>query len=210
MRLADADPQDLIACPHCDALYRVREPAPGERAVCHRCHAVLIAPRNRAGMTIIAFALAVLILVVGAITFPFLSISTTGFANSATVLDTALSFSSGPMRLVSFTVLALIVVIPVVRALLILYVLGPVVFDRPPARLANQAFRISEMLRPWSMAEIFAIGCAIALIKVADLARLDFGPAFWMFCVLTVVIVVQDNYMCRWSVWASLDQTPER
>ena len=198
---------DLIACPHCDALYRVSEPGPGERAVCHRCHTVLVAPRKRAGMTIIAFAAAVLVLVAGAIFFPFLRISTTGFQNSATVLDTALSFTGGPMRLVSFTVLALIVLIPVTRALLILYTLVPIVFDRPPARYAISAFRISEMLRPWSMAEIFAIGCAVALIKVADLARIDFGPAFWMFCILTVVIVVQDNFMCRWSVWHSLDRT---
>jgi paraquat-inducible protein A len=60
------------------------------------------------------------------------------------------------------------------------------------------------------MAEIFAIGCAVALVKVADLANLTFGPAFWMFCVLTVVIVVQDNLMDRWSVWNSIEPTRSR
>jgi paraquat-inducible protein A len=56
------------------------------------------------------------------------------------------------------------------------------------------------------MAEIFAIGCAVSLVKVADLAKIDFGPAFWMFASVVVIIMVQDSFMCRWSVWKSLDQ----
>lgn len=204
------DPADLIACQTCDALYRATPPAPGERAVCLRCHTVLIAPRARAGMSIIMLALATLILVVGAVSFPFLTISRSGFANDATVLDTALAFAEGPLQLLSLVVLALIVLVPSLRGLLTLYVLGPLVFDRPPWRGAAAAFRLAEALRPWSMAEIFAIGCAVALVKVADLANLTFGPAFWMFCVLTVVIVVQDNLMDRWSVWNSIAPTRSR
>ncbi|GGL64473.1 paraquat-inducible protein A [Wenxinia marina] len=200
------DPAELIACPTCDALYRARQPAAGERAVCERCHTVLIAPRARAGMSIIMLSLATLILVAGAINFPFLRISRAGFGNDASILDTALAFTEGPLQLLSLAVLALIVLIPATRALLTLYVLTPVVMDRSPWRGAAQAFRLSEALRPWSMAEIFSIGCAVALVKVADLANLTFGPAFWMFCVLTVVVVVQDQWMDRWSVWASLDR----
>ena len=33
------------------------------------------------------------------------------------------------------------------------------------------AFRLAEALQPWSMAEIFVIGCAVALVKIADLAE---------------------------------------
>ena len=96
---------------------------------------------------------------------------------------------------------------PLARVLLAMYVLIPIVMDRPPVRGATQAFRLSESLRPWSMAEIFAIGCAVALIKISDLADVAFGPAFWMFAVLVVLVVVQDNFLCRWSVWNSLDST---
>lgn len=207
MAAIDTDTADLIACPQCDALYRARTPASGERAVCARCHTVLIAPRRKAGMTIIMLAVTVMILVMGALSFPFLRISTTGLSNSASLIDAALAFGGGPLVLLSLAVVALIVAVPLMRVLLILYVLVPVVFDRAPLRGAPQAFRWSEALRPWSMAEIFAIGCAVALVKVADLAHITFGPAFWMFTVLVVVIVVQDNFMCRWSVWTSLERS---
>lgn len=204
---ARSDLDALIACPRCDAVYQVRDPQVGERAVCARCHTVLIAPRKRAGKQIIAIALAIVVLVIAATIFPFLEISAAGVAHRASILDAALAFSgSGLLVGLSLAVAALIVFFPVLRALLVIYVLGPVVFDRPPFRGAIRAFRLSEALRPWSMAEIFAIGCAVALVKVADLADLHFGPAFWMFSALVVLMMLQDSYMCRYSVWKSLEK----
>ncbi|OWU86387.1 paraquat-inducible protein A [Oceanicola sp. 22II-s10i] len=199
------DLADLIACPKCDALYKASEPASMERAVCARCHTVLIAPRKGAGMRLIAVSLTVVILVVAATLFPFLTIRIGGASHSSSVLDAALSFQGGLFFALALAVAALIVFIPVLRALLMLYVLVPIVFDRPPARGAKAAFRMSEDLRPWSMAEIFAIGCAVALVKVADLAQVEFGPAFYMFSVLVVLVIVQDSFLCRYSVWKSLE-----
>lgn len=197
---------DLIACPQCDALYRAKELAHGERSSCLRCHTQLIAPRKKAGMIIIMLSLSIMILIGGALWFPFLEISRSGFRNSATLIDAALAFSDGLLVFLSLSVLAMIVLIPLLRVMLVLYVLTPLVFDKPPRAHARPAFRLSEALRPWSMAEIFALGCAVSLVKVADLARIDFGPAFWMFASVVVIIMVQDRYMCRWSVWTALDE----
>ncbi len=201
---------ELIACPQCDAVYHARPVEKGARARCARCRTVLIAPKRKAGMIIIMLALSVLILVSGALWFPFLEISRSGFKNSASIIDAAFVFSDGPLIALSLAVLALIVLIPLARTLLTLYVLIPVVFDRPPSRHARPAFRLAEALRPWSMAEIFILGCAVSLVKVADLARVDFGPAFWMFASLVIILMVQDGFMCRWSVWQSLEENPQR
>nr|WP_232823063.1 paraquat-inducible protein A [Oceanibium sediminis] len=198
----------LIACPQCDALYTVAPPEPGQRATCARCHTVLIAPRRKAGLNIIALALTMLILSVGAAVFPFLRISVAGLSNNASILDAMLAFSGPQLILLSLATAALILFIPIARAMLIVYVLGPIVADRRPFPGAARAFRLAEALKPWSMAEIFALGCAVSLIKVGDLANITFGPAFWMFAILVVVVVVQDNFMCRWSVWKSLETTP--
>jgi paraquat-inducible protein A len=196
----------LIACPSCDALYTAHTPGKGDRAVCVRCHTVLIARRKDAGLRIVALAVAALILVVGAISFPFLGIHIGGFRNDASLIDAALAFSDGLYVVLSLAVIALIVFLPALRMLLTIYVLVPLVLDTPPWPGAKRAFRWAEQLRPWSMAEIFVIGCAVALVKLADLATVDLGPAFWMFAVLVVVLVVQETLMCRWSVWRALDK----
>jgi paraquat-inducible protein A len=201
-------PSDLIACPTCDALYQARTPQPGQRAVCARCHHVLAAPRRKAGMAIIMLSIASLVLVIGATFLPFLRIEVAGLGNSASIFDAVLAFSGERLAILAVLMAALILFIPMLRMCLVLYTLGPVVFDRPPARNARLAFRWSETLRPWSMGEIFAIGCAVALVKLTDLARVEFGPAFWMFTVLVVLIVLQDRVLCSWSVWNSLDPDP--
>jgi len=201
---ADAALEDLVACPECDAIYRAADVPSGARAVCSRCHTVLIAPRQRAGMAIISLALAAIVLVVGALWFPFLRIDARGLWQEASLWDVATSFPDGPLLFVSVAVTAAILVLPLLRAALILYTLVPVVFDRPPRPQARRAFAWSERLRPWSMAEVFAIGCAVSLVKIADLATVSLGPAFWMFAALVVVTVAQDQLVCRWSVWRSI------
>lgn len=206
MRETSLPLDDMIVCPQCDAAYSLRRPDVGERARCARCGTALITPRRKAGLQIIALSLTVAILIVAATVFPFLTITAAGTSNSVSILDAALAFSDGPLIALSLATAALIVFIPLARVLLSMYVLIPIVLDRPPARGATQAFRLSEAMRPWSMAEIFAIGCAVALVKITDLADVGFGPAFWMFCALVFLVVVQDNFLCRWSVWNSLEK----
>ncbi|KMK66792.1 paraquat-inducible protein A [Puniceibacterium sp. IMCC21224] len=205
MTHSDLALEDLIACPQCDALYTARMPEIGERAVCERCHTVLIAPRRKAGLRIIALTLTVLILVISALFFPFLTIHVQGFANQASIMDTASSFGSGALLLLSLATAAMIVLIPLLRMVLVLYVLTPIVMNLPPYAHARHAFRLSQELKPWAMAEIFAIGCAVALVKVASLASIGFGPAFWMFSALVVIVLFNDMYLCNWSVWKSLE-----
>jgi len=208
--LRDAPLETLIVCPVCDATYQLQRPEKGERAVCVRCHKVLIAPRTKAGMQIIALSIAVVVLIIAASVFPFLQISAAGRSNAVSILDAAFTFADGPLLVLALFTAAFIIFVPLLRMLLTLYVLVPVVLDRPPARHAITAFRWSEAMRPWSMAEIFAIGCAVALVKVADLATVSFGPAFWMFGVLVVLVIAQDGFMCRWSVWNSLEHPKKR
>ena len=202
--------EGLIVCPVCDATYQLQRPKNGERAVCTRCHKVLIAPRRKAGMQIIAVAVAVAVLITAASVFPFLEISAAGRSNAVSIIDAALSFTQGPMLVLALMTAGFILFVPLVRMLLTLYVLIPVVLDRPPARHAIRAFRWAEAMRPWSMAEIFALGCAVALVKVAGLATVSFGPAFWMFGALVVLVIVHDSFLCKWSVWNSLEHPKER
>lgn len=200
----------LIVCPRCDAAYRMKKPGLGERAVCARCGTVLAAPRQRAGLQMIVIAVTVVILIVSATIFPFLEIRAGGRTNAVSILDAALSFGGGPLIALALVTAAFIIFVPLLRMLLTLYVLIPLVRDRPPARHAIRAFRLSEALRPWSMAEIFAIGCAVALVKITEIAQVDFGPAFWMFGVLVVLVVAQDSFMCKWSVWNALENPKRR
>lgn len=203
----DSELAELIACPSCDAVFHAVMPEPGQRAVCTRCGHVLIAPRKGAGKRIIAVSIAVVVLVLTAAFYPFLSISRAGLSNSTSIYQAVMSFTGdGLLTILSLVLMFMIVLIPAIRALLAIYVITPMAMDRRPWPHAAVAFRLAERLRPWSMAEIFAIGCAVALVKIGAMVTVALGPAFWMFAVLVVLIVVQDTLMCRYSVWTELDR----
>ncbi|QUS35321.1 paraquat-inducible protein A [Falsirhodobacter algicola] len=203
---ADVPLEQLRACPHCDALYRLTEVRPRERAQCRRCHSVLIAPRRGAFVRIIALALASAVLLVIALLTPFLDLSAAGMHSDASILDATMAFSEGVLAPLSLACAAFIIVIPAIRLALTLYTLVPLVRGRPAARHAADAFRLAERLRPWSMAEIFVIGVAVALVKVSGLASVTPGVAFWTFAILVIISLWQDSYMDREQIWSAIDR----
>jgi paraquat-inducible protein A len=203
---ASDDLSDLIACPSCDALYRMPEVRNGERARCHRCHAVLAAPKEGAMTRIVMLAATSFILMVAAVLFPFLELSAAGRTQRSSILDVAMVFTDGPFVGLAIAVGVFIVLLPLLRLAALIYVMAPMALGWFPPPDAERALRFAERIKPWAMAEIFIVGVAVALIKVAGLAQLSLGPAFWAFALLVLVTALKDNFMCRLTIWKTLEQ----
>lgn len=201
-----AELDGLVACPACDALHRRVDVPLGLRSRCLRCHTVLTAPRESAMTQIVMLAATGVVLMVAAMVFPFLSIDARGLSQNSSVLDAVMAFSDGIMLPLSIATVALIVFLPLLRLGAILYALAPMAIGYAPAKGAARAFRLAQALKPWAMAEIFIIGVAVALVKVAGLASLTIGPAFWAFAALALVMAIKDTLMCRLTVWKTLEQ----
>ncbi|TMV61388.1 paraquat-inducible protein A [Thioclava sp. BHET1] len=199
------DLSDLRACPHCDTLYKLPKILPRQRGRCPRCHALLLAPRNQVITRVIALAFTALVLMAGAMFWPFLDLSAQGREAEATIFDAVEAYDHGLMFPLSLAVGAFIVVLPALRLSLLLYTLLPMMAGKRPWPRAGQAFRIAEAMRPWSMAEIFLIGVVVALVKVAGLAAVHPGPAFWALCGLVMVTVLQDMVIDKESIWNEIE-----
>lgn len=197
--------EGLVACPRCDALHIELELAEGETARCIRCQTVLARPRSGAFVQIIALSFTTMVLMVGAVFFPFLEISRMGFGNATSLFGVALAYADGVLLPLVLAMLGMIIALPLFRAFLLLYTLVPLAQGRAPYRNAADAFRLSENLRPWSMAEIFVIGTSVALVKVAGLATISLGPAFWAFCALIFVNIAARGFMCQTSIWDAIE-----
>jgi paraquat-inducible protein A len=203
--MTEAELRDLVACPVCDTLYRLPAVMQGGKGRCARCHHTLVAPRANAMTGIVMLAITGTILMIAAISFPFLTIESHGLRQQASVIDTNLAYSDGLMMPLSLAMAALIVVLPLTRLGMILYALAPMALGHYPAKGATAAFRIAEHLKPWAMAEVFIVGVAVALVKVGGLATLTIGPAFWAFAAVVVVTVLKDNFMSSMIIWKTLE-----
>lgn len=198
-------PNGLIACPTCDALHKETDVPISMAAKCVRCGHTLLRPRKSAMTQILMLAATAFVLMCAGIFFPFLELQAGGRITRSSVFDAVLAFSDGVMLPVAILLGALIIVVPLVRFMALIYVFAPMSLGHYPARYAPQAFRLAERLSPWSMAEIFIVGVGVALIKVTGLATVLIGPAFWAFCGLVVVTVLKDTFMCKLTVWKTLE-----
>ena len=196
---------DLIACPHCDTLHVEQDLPEGARAYCRRCGALLMTSDSQAVVRLVSLASAAVVLMVAAISFPFLDLDVSGQHNATSVIHAITVFSSGRGIPLAIAVALFIVVLPLARLLALIYAIGPLVRGRRPHRRARVAFALTEQLRPWAMAEIFMVGVTVALVKVAGLATVTVGPAFWAFVGLVVLTVFNDQIMNRYAIWKALD-----
>lgn len=199
--------KDLVACPHCDTLHSAVILPPGAAGSCLRCHAVLQTSRPRAMAQVLALALTAFILMLAAISFPFLDLDAGGSQNATSVLNAITAFNSGLALPLAIAVAFFIIILPLTRLAAIIYALAPLVQGRPAGLFARQAFGLAETLRPWAMAEIFMVGVTVALVKVAGLATVTIGPAFWAFAGLVFVTMISDQIMNRYAVWEALDNS---
>lgn len=203
---AGVPPEGLIACPVCDVLHLEVPVEDGRKARCRRCRTTLFAPQASAMTKIVMLAATATILMFAAIFFPFLELDAGALENRSSVFDAVMAFAEGPTMPLSAAAAALIVVLPLLRLTAIAYALGPMVFGYAPRPQAARAMRWAEASRPWAMAEIFIVGVAVALVKVAGMAHVTLGPAFWAFAALVVVTLLKDNIMCRFTVWKTLEE----
>ncbi|MEM7642156.1 MAG: paraquat-inducible protein A, partial [Pseudomonadota bacterium] len=197
---------NLVCCPVCDALHEVRDVAQGQRLRCVRCGTIIAVGQSEAITRIVVLAITALILMSIVVFYPFLTLRNGVFASRASVFETVMSFSEGVMVPLSFAVAAFVIILPVARLATLIWALGPLALGRAPLPGATFALRWAEVLRPWAMAEIFMVGVAVALVKLADLATLQMGPAFWSFAAIVVITTLKDTQMSKYSIWKTLDE----
>ena len=199
-------PEDLVACPGCDLLHRRRALRPGEVARCARCGAVLETRKPGTVDRVIAASLAMVALVALAVTGPFLTLRELGLERTVSLLDASAALGAGGSPL-GVLLLLVIAGLPTARALAHLYVLAPWRLGWGMARGAAAVFRWSSSMRPWAMAEIFMIGVAVSMVKIAGIAAITPGPAFWALGGAVAVLAFENAALCRETVWRLIGES---
>ena len=197
-------PPDLVGCPICDAVYRMRPELTFQATHCVRCGHRITYGKTASIAWLVSLSATNVVLLAMVLFLPFLELRAGQFGNQASVIDVVLGFSSGIMIPLALAVLAFILMLPLSRFLLLIYALGPMAIGQSNLPFAERALRWSYTLKPWAMAEIFMVGVAVALVKLADLATLSIGPAFWIFTIIVILNAYQDSLMCSHTLWTAL------
>jgi paraquat-inducible protein A len=196
-------PVPMIACHECGTVQRMRALPEGGAARCGRCGAMLYRQRRDSIEHALLLSLAALILFVIANTFPFLTFRLEGNADTSTLLSGAWSLYREGMWPLALLVLLTATVVPLAWLLGTVYVLLPLWLGRIPWAVAD-VFRITELLRPWAMMEVYLLGVIVAYVKLSDLARLELGIALFAFVGLIVAMIAAEAALEPHEVWRRL------
>ena len=98
-----------------------------------------------------------------------------------------------------------LIIVPFINISALAYVLGGIRMRRRLPLMA-EIFRLYQALREWGMLEVFLLGIFVSLIKLRDLASIQWGLGY--FCFLAVLILSLGTYLAldRHAVWDELEE----
>ncbi|MEJ5058930.1 MULTISPECIES: paraquat-inducible protein A [unclassified Pseudomonas] len=178
----------LIICEHCDCVYEKVTLAKHQKTLCTRCGGVL---QRYNGLTVeqrLALTFTALVVWIFANFYPVMSISLKGLKNSATLWDSVLALSLGPITFIAMVAAIAMIIAPIIQLLLLIWVLT---FALKNQRSPGFKFcmRWLEALRPWSMLEVCLLGAMVAVIKLAGLLDVLPGIGLFALAVLSLMMI---------------------
>ena len=178
----------LIICEHCDCVYEKVTLAKHQKTLCARCGGVL---QRYDGLTLqqrLALTLTALMLWIFANFYPVMSISLKGLKNSATLWDSVMALSLGPITFIAMVAAIAMIIAPIFQLLLLIWVL---VFALAGRRSPAFKFcmRWLETLRPWSMLEVCLLGAMVAVIKLAGFLDVLPGIGLFALAILSLMMI---------------------
>ncbi len=177
---------ETIACPDCDLLQQIPALPPGAKARCPRCGHVLASRQSDPIDLPFALTATAAVVFIIANTMPLMSISAVGRHAHTTILGGAYQMWMTGEQITAAIVAFCAVFAPGLYILFMLAVLTAA--RRPPApHWVGEVLRWGLHMQPWSMYEVMLLGILVALIKIAELARVDPGVGMYAVGVLVVL-----------------------
>lgn len=190
----------LVACPHCDLLQRLPNLAPGASARCARCGKELWRRRADSLNRTLALSIAAGLLYVVANTVPMLGLTAVGREAFTTVFGGAVQLWNDGRIIVAALVLLTAVVAPALQIGLMLAIVIGAHRERP-SQWVGVLLRHHPTTRTWSMIEVMLLGVLVALIKIADYAKVIPGLAlFTLGALVFLLAAIQASFDPR-DVW---------
>jgi paraquat-inducible protein A len=198
-----ADLDSLVACHDCDLLLRAYEPAPGEKALCPRCGALLLRGVRDPLDRTLALTVAALFCFLMANLYPFMTFSLEGRVQENRMISGVIDLWRDGFHPLASVIFAASIGVPLLKILGFLYLLLPLKLGRRPRRLALGA-RVLQFLQPWGMLEVYMLGVLVAISKLSGMATIVLGTAFYAFVALMVLTTAASSSMDPRLVWQRL------
>ena len=192
----------LCTCHDCGLLSRV-SPAAGGHAHCPRCGTHLHARMPNSIARTWALLMAALICYVPANLLPMMKTTSLGGTQADTIMSGVLYFMHHGDWGIAIVILTASIVIPLAKIAALMFLLLSVQLKskwRPRDR--TRLYRVTELIGPYSMVDIYVVTIMVALVQMQSLASIQPGPAavfFGSVVVLTIFAAMSFDPRLIWD-----------
>ena len=178
--MIEVDEDKLIRCPVCDAVNINK----GKENICRRCGSAIYRHRKFNTEKSWAFLITAMIAYIPANLYPMLITSAFGNREGSTILGGVVllwELESYPVAVIIFIAS---IVIPVVKFLILIYLLISVKYPLGKDKKINKhkLYYMTEVIGPWSMIDVFVVAILAALIHLSSVEILA-GTAATAFAI---------------------------
>lgn len=193
---------EVTACHECDLLIKLsNDVSEVSSTYCPRCHHRITLGKEHALNHCLAVSFSALLVLVSAISLPFLSFEAQGFSREISLIQASSAFLNEAFYLIALCVFIFIVAIPFL-SLFLLFILTLQIKFRAETVVGGVFIgRCLSALLPWAMADVFCVGVLVALIKIIALADIIFGLAFWAYLFFTVLFIYVSSIANPHRLW---------
>lgn len=199
----------LVACRHCDALFRRPRLLPGgQSACCSRCGSTLYRESATQLDGLCAITVAAFITFIIAQSFPIIELDANGINSESSLIGAIAVLWSQGMHGVASMVFCATTLFPLIEMVALLYVLLPIRRGVVPPGF-KYVMHVIGVVRPWGMLEVFMVGILVAIVKLVSISRVMPETALFAFAALTLMLAVVAMFDFRrlWDIADSL-RTP--
>ncbi len=184
----EALPPHTVDCPECGCRTDVPQLDKGEAAFCPRCGHKLFRVGSHPFSGPPAYAAASLILMAFAYSMTYIEVGIPGAASVLSLPEMMRLMVFQDYGFLAEVMFVLTFGAPVLFLLLCLYVYAALIRKQayPALRLAT---RVMVRLRQAMMVDVFFVSTLVAYIKLSSVAKVRFGPAFYLMFALSVMLI---------------------
>lgn len=153
----------------------------------------------------LAVAIAAGLLLVLANVYPFLRFSLEGQVQENKIITGVFGLWAAGQGGLALLILFTTVLAPALRILGLIYVLFPLSIGRVPPRVAG-AVRFQEALVSWAMLDVYMLALLVALVKLAQMAKVQIELGAYCFVALFVALTLVGALYDRGALWDRVEE----
>ena len=195
-----------VICPQCGTIQSYNAPSTGQSLQCCCCEYLLVKTIRSNNIPALVMTISALILYFPANYYPIMTMVYLGRSNESTIMGGVNSLYNSGMFGLAVLVFMVSIIIPLVKILVMLYLLSLRRFSPFSKLTDHKLLRFVEHIGAWSMLDVFLIAILVALVKLQDMARIDPGPGLVAFAGVVVLTLVASQVMDSRLLWNKKDE----